>query len=122
MRWRLIPVGLLWAVVCLRPAWAADERGRYIILGTGGHSCKTFVSDRSRNNDVYYLMWLAGYLTRYNAATPGAYDILGDTQIDRAMMWLENYCKQHPYLLFDGAAAAMVIKMTQPEVELPTPP
>jgi hypothetical protein len=115
MRWRLIFGVLVMAVACLGRAQAGDARGRYIILGVGGRSCRTFVTERSRNNDVNYLMWLAGYLTRYNAATIGAYDILGDTEIDKAMMWLENYCKEHPYQPFDGAAAALVQKWTHPD-------
>jgi hypothetical protein len=114
MRWCLILVGFVVAAASLRPAQAADDRGRYIVLGTGGRSCRTFVSDRSRNNDVYYLMWLAGYLTRYNTSTPGAYDILGDRSIDKAMMWLEGYCKEHPFQSFDSAASALVINLTHP--------
>jgi hypothetical protein len=73
----------------------------------GGKFCGKFVEERRNRHDILYPIWVTGYLTAVNVHTP-TYDILGATDIDGAMIWLENYCNQNPLKDFSVAVDAIV--------------
>jgi hypothetical protein len=61
------------------------------------------VADKTQGMSGEYTTWSAGYLTAFNLRTPGTYDILGNTDINGAMLWLENYCRNNPLERFATA-------------------
>lgn len=55
--------------------------------------------------------WLDGYLTAYDKFIPDTFDIAPDKDLDSLDSWLENYCKQHPYNLFDRAVESLTFEL-----------
>jgi hypothetical protein len=106
----LILLILAQALIAL-PASAADTDGQYTILGVGGESCAVYLNHRHGGNDLAdlsYRNWLGGYLTHYNRTVAGTYNILGGTDLNGAMLWLENYCKANPTDSFSIAADKLI--------------
>jgi len=66
------------------------------------------VDDRRNGSGVYYEMWVTGYVTAFNHVYPATYDILGNTDITGAMLWLENHCRQNPLRQFGVAVNALI--------------
>jgi hypothetical protein len=85
----------------------SDANGRYVVQGLGADSCGKFV-EGTRERREYYTTWVTGYLTAINAVSPMASDILGNTDIDGAVLSLENYCRINPLRTFGAASDALV--------------
>ncbi len=86
--------------------WARDASGSFATVDA--RSCATFLRDQQAHGWDYNAdaAWVAGYLTAYNAVTPDTGDILGDTDMSGALLWLQGYCKAHPAQgLAEGLAA-----------------
>ena len=77
-----------------------DTNGRYVAYGYGADSCDSFLEARRTKTDTNYISWVTGYLTAVDTTYPITYGILGSSDLDRAMVWLENYCAQHPLRQF----------------------
>jgi len=79
----------------------------------GDSTCSTFVAarDEGRRGDNRrvneYADWMAGYLTANSVFVPDTYDILGSSDMNAVLLWLENYCKQNPLNTFAAAAEAV---------------
>ena len=109
MRFIAVLVLLLLAVV---PGRASDKDGAYFALGLGTYSCGAYVeSKRAFRNRVQVYDWVNGYLSAYNNLQSDTYDILGNTDIDGAMVWLENHCQKHPLEAFATAVQRLVIQL-----------
>jgi hypothetical protein len=87
------------------PTKAVDENGFYEYVGDvscGGWILERravineFVNSRNYTNMLTIEGWISGYLTAYNAQTPGVYDIQGDTDMESISLWMDNYCLEHP--------------------------
>ncbi len=85
---------------------AADTDGAYGSLRP--ESCREFrrviASDERTPSLMNIRGWIAGYITAYNRQTPDTYDILGVTEFDAALRFIDGYCKAHP---LDNLTAAM---------------
>jgi hypothetical protein len=84
-----------------------DVNGVYEMYGTGSQSCGSFARERKKEAYARYAAWMAGYLTAVDARTPTA-SILGTTDLQGAMLWLENYCNKNPLEPFANAVYALV--------------
>jgi hypothetical protein len=103
MKWLLAL--MLLAIASL--AQASDKDGRY--WAQGKVSCSNYIE---RNKDVHDVeevanrAWVAGYITAYNMLAPETYSILGNSNLESALLWLDKYCKANPsYDLVDGMSA-----------------
>ena len=85
-----------------------DTNGRYVAYGYGADSCDSFLEARRTKTDTNYISWVTGYLTAVDTTYPITYGILGSSDLDRAMVWLENYCAQHPLRQFAIAVYTLV--------------
>ena len=85
-----------------------DTNGRYVAYGYGADSCGTFLEARGTKTDTSYIPWVTGYLTAVDTTYPITYGILGSSDIDRAMLWLDDYCDQHPLRQFAIAVYTLV--------------
>ncbi len=122
---------LLFASVLSTTAPAKDASGMYWGFGSGGFSCGKYLSDLSDLSEhaqicelarIAYLAWLQGYLSGFNAQTPGVYNILEGTDIDGAIGWVNNYCQQHPTDTFAIAAIKLTEFMMQKRRSEVSPP
>ena len=88
------------------PALAADPDGAY--WSQRPESCREFRRLLSSDERTPALMsirgWIGGYITAYNRQTPDTYDVLGTTDFDTALRFMDGYCKAHP---LDNLTAAM---------------
>jgi len=95
------------ALLCALPgAWARDASGSFETVGA--KSCAAFMRDHKAQRWAYNAdtAWVTGYLTAYNALTPDTSNILGDTDVSGAMLWLQKYCQSFPtHGLADGMLA-----------------
>ena len=85
-----------------------DTNGRYVAYGYGADACGTFLEARRTNTDTNYISWVTGYLTAVDTTYPITYGILGSSDIERAMVWLENYCAQNSLRPFAIAVYTLV--------------
>lgn len=101
-----LAVGLLAAPLCPTLAPAADANGMFRIY-YAGFSCGKYLQADPESFSVYKI-WVEGYLTAFNEATPGLVDVLRTTDIDGLVGEVTNYCGSHPSESFAEAVVRMV--------------
>ena len=104
-KWGCASFGLiLSATLC----WSYDTEG-FVSFGVGNRSCDQYVLDaRQPDRGFVYETWLSGYLTAFNAYSPGVADILTGTDFDGAVVWIKKYCRDHPTVVVHGAAVKLI--------------
>jgi len=88
------------------PAMAKDSKGGYETQGV--RSCGEWVKNRKEDSwpETVQRTWVAGYITAYNMQTPDVYSILGSTDLESALLWMDKYCQENPLKdLTDGMQA-----------------
>jgi len=73
-------------------------RVNYDYTAQGEESCGQWVNFRNEGGWelAYSFGWIAGYISAYNRQTPGVYNILGSTDIDSVILWMDKYCQENP--------------------------
>jgi hypothetical protein len=107
-RWGNASFGLvLSATLC----WSYDSQG-FVSFGVGNRSCDQYVLDaRQPDRGFVYETWLSGYLTAFNAYSPGVSDILMGKDFASAVEWIKHYCQDHPTVVVHGAAVQLIQSM-----------
>jgi hypothetical protein len=94
-------------------AMAENAKGKYIAIGFGSTSCDKYIEARTSTTGVDYskhlgyVAWVAGYITAVNRRTPDVYDVLEKTDMDGALLWIENWCRTNPLELFATAVGTL---------------
>lgn len=103
------------AVAAVRSATAGSEPVNEM-YGYGVNSCGDYLQSRADKNPFQasaYSTWFTGYLTEASAVYSVLYgrvvDFLGDTDINGAAYWMENYCRKYPTAHFASAANEFVV-------------
>lgn len=98
-----IKAGLLASALVTTQTNAQNANGVYSVIGRGLESCGKFTTaaneatyHKNRNNWNTYLTYTQGYLTGLNQYLPDNRNILGGTDVDGAMAFLEKYCRENP--------------------------
>jgi len=104
-------VFLFLTIAYLNPAFAADGGGRFVVLGIGSESCGTYISERRLGRDNPYRGWITGYLSAYNESSKNTYNMLGNSDVEAAMLWIENYCNKNPLSSFSQASQALLTEL-----------
>lgn len=104
---RLIIIFIV-SIIWLNPTFAADDNGRFVVLGLGSESCGTYITERRQGNDNPYRGWVTGYLSAYNESLKNTYNLLGKSDMEGVMLWLENYCSKNPLNSFSQASGALL--------------
>ena len=90
-------------------AMPADADGAY--WSQRPESCREFRRLQSSDERTPALMnirgWIAGYLSAFNRQTPETYDILGVTDFEAALRFVDGYCKAHPLENLTGAMESL---------------
>ena len=89
----------------------ADEAGGYVTFET--RSCIEWIRDKKEDSwsRVLDVFWVSGYLTAANAYIPGKANWLEGSDLDSAMLWIDNYCEQKPLSNSVAAAAKLLIEL-----------
>ena len=100
-------------LMSLELAHAADEKGRYWIYGVGRQTCETYLDVREKGGfaESSYKNWISGYLTSSNRASEDTYNLLGNTDFQGALSWLDDYCTKQPQNTVYMAMANLVAVM-----------
>jgi hypothetical protein len=86
--------------------FAASTANAVTVRGTP--SCGSWVENRSTPNNwvaVANIAWLNGFLSGLAAASNK--DFLNGTDLDSALVWVDNYCRSNPLNDLDDAGKAL---------------
>ena len=78
-------------------ASGSDREGNYHTVG--GRTCDAFLKvrqDKGVSGALRNAAWVGGYLSAYNRLQPDTVNILGATDLDGALAWIENWCRANP--------------------------
>ena len=102
-------VAALVLAMAFHQVYAANDKDEYVIHGHGKHSCDEFVNHKSSLfTQTYYFVWLQGYVSHYNKVTAETVDIWQDMDFNGAILWIENFCRNHPLEDVHAAAIALI--------------
>jgi len=106
-------VVLLLCLVVAVPTWGVVDT-TYIILGRGTRSCGEVVDDYRnqttwvRDHKFFYSGWISGYITAYNLLRRGKKDWSKDSDYAGHLLFVINYCKEHPLEKFEDGVKALM--------------
>jgi len=90
------------------PCWSYDSAG-FVSFGVGNKPCDQYLVDAQQpERGFVYETWLSGYLTAFNAYSPGVSDILTGEDFASAVAWIKNYCRDHPTAVVHRAAVKLI--------------
>jgi len=98
----MIKAVTLWGAILLslsaQNAFSADVHGRYWIYGVGRQACETYLEARDNGgiSEISYKNWISGYLTSSNRSSEDTYNLLGKSDFQGALTWVDHYCGKHP--------------------------
>lgn len=78
-----------------------NEQAMFKNWGVGAFSCTSFVEAREFPDspvgpyDATFRQWLMGFATAFNLKDNSTADLLGHTSVERAMSWIEGYCRKN---------------------------
>lgn len=82
-------------------AFAMDDQGNYVALGTGLQTCKESYSSQAAAFKAK--IWLEGFFTAINLKAKGAVDI---TKVPDRFQFVTAFCNENPNLKLSDAANA----------------
>lgn len=78
-----------------------NEQAMFKNWGVGAWSCSSYVEAREFPDspigpyDATFRQWLMGFATAFNIQDNTTADLLGRTSVERAMNWIEGYCRKN---------------------------
>jgi hypothetical protein len=93
---------------------AASAAGAHSVevtrYGSGFKPCQSYIEARGPQSldGEEFVQWLGGYLSGVNAISLRTNDVLGASELDQAVYWLDTYCSSHPVAPFSQAVSALV--------------
>ena len=101
------------ALLFLTTQIAAQEQA---VLGQGNVSCGSWLNDRKVDDAQASskIAWVLGYVTAFNQyGSKPVGDVSGGKGTEEIMVWIDNYCGQHPSDNLYRASAALVDEFRQ---------
>jgi hypothetical protein len=112
---RRILAGIVLAV--MMTGGAVAEPGE--VLSGGGQPCGDFVAESAQGQELYGA-WALGFISGQNLMDVSDMRLTGKGWThDSVMLWLKNYCSQHPLALFVEAAEQLRHELAAQEGLLP---
>jgi hypothetical protein len=97
---------LLTACLCSSETRAADDTGLW--HGPGAITCTAFIEHRDAGRDNAFRWWLFGWTAAHNKLLDHTYALIPDEPaFERAILWLDGYCRVHPAQTLVDAAVAL---------------
>ena len=103
---------------------SVSEDSMFKNWGVGALTCSEYVAAREFPDspigpyDATFRQWLMGFTTAFNIKDQGTSDLLGRTSVERAMKWIENYCRENEGQEYFAAVWAFT-KMAYPYRQKP---
>jgi hypothetical protein len=91
-------------------AIAADDTGAFAIKGAGALNCQTFVAERAKQSNLYYMIggWLDGYLSGVNQYQEGTYDATSYESPELLLLIMQNHCADNPDDLLFSVVSSLI--------------
>ena len=107
---RLVLLGLLFHTAT---ASGADEEGNFAMKGAGFLPCETYVKEREKKSNIYYLIsgWLEGFITAHNSYTDDTYDITSFESLELLLRVMQNHCESNPRDRLYSVINSIIIKL-----------
>ena len=101
------PLFVVGSLLVLTTDIAAQE---HAVLGQGNVSCGSWLNDRKGEDATSRrIAWVLGYVTAFNQyESKPAGDVSGGKGTEEIMVWIDNYCDQHPSDNLYRASASLV--------------
>jgi predicted MarR family transcription regulator len=111
MYWRAAIVSMFLIGAGTAPAAHAVEITTY---GTGLKACDAYLDARERDDpdQIAFIDWLSGYLSGVNATSKHRNNLLGLSDVQGAMNWLDDYCRARPSVHFAQAVGMLLMVKT----------
>ena len=92
-------------------AVARDANGFYATNGV--KSCAIFLQEFEKKSwgQIAIQAWLAGYITAHNSISPRTYQILGNSDLLGAELWVKNFCEKNPLKNLADAAESLMFEL-----------
>jgi len=75
-------------------------------------TCGDFVrSLESPGKRALYVQYMAGFFTGQNSANPTGGNVLGESNIDDAILWVEKFCRENPMKQFMGGLFVLQLEL-----------
>lgn len=80
---------------------SVNEQAVFKNWGVGAMSCSSYIEAREFPDspvgpyDATFRQWLMGFATAFNIKDITTRDLLGRTSVERAMQWIEGYCRKN---------------------------
>ncbi len=101
---------MIYLMLMMPLAHAADENGSYAIWGVGKKSCFSYNKSRDSGDDSTYRNYLMGYLTAFNTQADDTYRISGGMDMFGVLNWIDEYCQEKPVHGFDQAVVEFIVE------------
>ncbi|VAW56635.1 hypothetical protein MNBD_GAMMA07-2484 [hydrothermal vent metagenome] len=91
----------LWGALSLslfaQNVFSSDKDGHYWIYGVGRQTCETYLEARDTGDysEISYKNWISGYVTASNRSLENTYTLLGETDFQGALDWIDSYCEKN---------------------------
>ncbi len=92
-------------------ASAADDQGRYQVLGLGALTCADYIDAPAEAADIVGV-WVQGYATALNQVVSGVKDVTAGHSDAEIAQSLWNVCKANPKLMMADATRDVIVKMS----------
>ena len=75
---------------------AMDQHGNYQVYGN--LPCSVYLNNLKQGGlrQMSMKAYVAGFVSGVNLISPETYDVLGQSNVDGALLWLKNYCEKNP--------------------------
>jgi hypothetical protein len=92
-------------------ATAADQQGNYKVEAK--IPCSIYLKDQQKEgwSKLVDEFFIRGYVSAFNMLNPNTLSILGNSDIEGAMLWIKNYCEKQPLDDISKALRALTIEL-----------
>jgi hypothetical protein len=107
---RVVMVRVLMVSMFLMGTGAAmAAHAKVVTYGIGLKTCEMYMAAKLEQSqeELSMLDWLAGYVSGVNSASN--HNVFGDSALDGAVYWLDDFCKSHPPTEIAVALDLMVV-------------
>jgi hypothetical protein len=83
----------------------------YTVIGAGGQSCESWMSEKEKNSLSYliYQTWVLGFVSGAGGGLGEKYEV----DADGAIGWIDNYCQTNPLSNIAYAAQELVLELRE---------
>src|SRR5579859_7020562 len=81
----------------LLAGWVTPAQSKVVTYGIGLKSCETYLAakDQESRDQLAFIDWVSGYVSGVNALSTRVNNLLGDSNLQGTIYWLDTFCRKH---------------------------